>query len=684
MIAGLRSQPVRCVCSPSLMAEPERPATPSIAPGGTLPSAGTWGRPPGAWGTSQPGAWGTPQPGGRGPSQEPGQAGGASPAGVLNPGGMLGGAQQAESQPSLPSISLPKGGGAIRGIDEKLTVDQATGTASLTVPVFTSAARQGFGAEAGAELQLGCRQRPVRLGWSLAVAGDHAQDLEGAAALRRRRSTATCSSSPAPRIWSRCSSSRAAGGRAETRGGPSAPTTYVVRATGRGWRASFARIERWQDGWHRATCTGGRSPRPTSRASTVRSENSRIADPEDPARVFSWLLDLSFDDRGNAVSYIYKPEDRSGVPAARAKSTATVEREPLPQARAATATTRRILPVGAELAALPERSGAFSSCSTTASTTRTRRRRRGQSTWPCRPDPFSSYRSGFEVRTYRHLPAAADVPSLPRARRASRCWCARPTSTYETSVAPADPTLPPSTRCSPRSPRPAGSPSRAAGGYETRSSCRALQLGYSPLAIDDTAAPGRPAERRRTSTGDVRRDARTVGRPRRRGAAGDPHRGRRRLVLQAQRQRLEPGRRPAPPRASSRWRSSSRQAALAPRERCTLTDLNGDGNLCAVSFTRRARAGSSTTPTAAGRPFRQFAATASVDWTSPNLRFVDLNGDGLADVLITEDDAFTWYRVGGRQRVRRPPSRVAQAVRRGTRSGDRAGRRHAARSSSRT
>ena len=27
----------------------------------------------------------------------------------------------------------------------------------------------------------------------------------------------------------------------------------------------------------------------------------------------------------------------------------------------------------------------------------------------------------------------------------------------------------------------------------------------------------------------------------------------------------------------------------------------------------------------------------------PNLKFVDLDGDGHADVLITEDDAFVWH-----------------------------------------
>ncbi|MGB9224455.1 SpvB/TcaC N-terminal domain-containing protein, partial [Mycobacterium sp.] len=67
----------------------------------------------------------------------------------------------------LPSISLPKGGGAIRGIDEKLTVDQATGTASLTVGVYTSPARQGFGPSLALNYDSAGSNGPYGLGCSL-------------------------------------------------------------------------------------------------------------------------------------------------------------------------------------------------------------------------------------------------------------------------------------------------------------------------------------------------------------------------------------------------------------------------------------------------------------------------------------------------------------------------------------
>ena len=44
---------------------------------------------------------------------------------------------------SAPSISLPKGGGAIRGIGEKFAANPVTGTGSMSVPVSTTQGRSG-------------------------------------------------------------------------------------------------------------------------------------------------------------------------------------------------------------------------------------------------------------------------------------------------------------------------------------------------------------------------------------------------------------------------------------------------------------------------------------------------------------------------------------------------------------
>src|SRR5689334_14071809 len=45
---------------------------------------------------------------------------------------------------ALPTVTLPKGGGAIRGLGEKFDVAPATGTATLTVPIPISRGRSRF------------------------------------------------------------------------------------------------------------------------------------------------------------------------------------------------------------------------------------------------------------------------------------------------------------------------------------------------------------------------------------------------------------------------------------------------------------------------------------------------------------------------------------------------------------
>src|SRR5262245_53947208 len=70
---------------------------------------------------------------------------------------------------SAPSIALPKGGGAIRGIDEKFQVNPATGTGSLTIPIFTSPGRGGFGPSLALSYDSGAGNGPFGLGWSLTV-----------------------------------------------------------------------------------------------------------------------------------------------------------------------------------------------------------------------------------------------------------------------------------------------------------------------------------------------------------------------------------------------------------------------------------------------------------------------------------------------------------------------------------
>ena len=79
---------------------------------------------------------------------------------------------QADEQPGFaapPAISLPKGGGAIRGIDEKFSVNPATGTGSLSVPIATSPGRSGVGPQLSLSYDSGAGNGPFGLGWDLSL-----------------------------------------------------------------------------------------------------------------------------------------------------------------------------------------------------------------------------------------------------------------------------------------------------------------------------------------------------------------------------------------------------------------------------------------------------------------------------------------------------------------------------------
>ena len=74
-----------------------------------------------------------------------------------------------------------------------------------------------------------------------------------------------------------------------------------------------------------------------------------------------------------------------------------------------------------------------------------------------------------------------------------------------------------------------------------------------------------------------------------------------------------------------------------------LLDLAGDGQLDLVALAGPTPGSTSAPRIEDWEPFRAFRQLPNIPWDEPNLRFVDLDGDGHADVLITEQDVFTWH-----------------------------------------
>jgi RHS repeat-associated protein len=74
-----------------------------------------------------------------------------------------------------------------------------------------------------------------------------------------------------------------------------------------------------------------------------------------------------------------------------------------------------------------------------------------------------------------------------------------------------------------------------------------------------------------------------------------------------------------------------------------LLGLSGDGFLSLVQLDGPTPGYYERTQEYDWQPFMSFESMPAVDWQDPNLRFIDLTGDGFADALITEDQVFCWH-----------------------------------------
>src|SRR5262249_26981952 len=70
---------------------------------------------------------------------------------------------------TAPTISLPKGGGAIKGIGEKFGVNPVNGSSSLTIPIFTTSCRSKFSPSINLSYNSVAGNGPFGFGWQLSI-----------------------------------------------------------------------------------------------------------------------------------------------------------------------------------------------------------------------------------------------------------------------------------------------------------------------------------------------------------------------------------------------------------------------------------------------------------------------------------------------------------------------------------
>jgi RHS repeat-associated protein len=213
-------------------------------------------------------------------------------------------------------IALPKGGGAQRGLGEKFTPDLPTGTGNITVPIAVPPGRNSFQPQLNLVYSTGNGNGLQGMGWGLDIAGVTRKTSRGIPRYQdydvdsARRDVFILSGAedlvPVP----------------DASLDPSVATRYRPRSEG-----LFARIVHHHDAvagtnyWEVSSIDGLTSyygPNPADQADyhpdfTPRTSPATISRPKSSAkatdRIFAWKLTLTKDSFGNRIEYLYGARD---------------------------------------------------------------------------------------------------------------------------------------------------------------------------------------------------------------------------------------------------------------------------------------------------------------------------------------------------------------------------------------
>jgi RHS repeat-associated protein len=588
---------------------------------------------------------------------------------------------------NVPSISLPKGGGAIKGIGEKFSANAVTGTGSLTVPIFTSPGRSGFGPQLSLSYDSGSGNGPFGFGWSLSLPSVTRKTDKGLPKYQDHdvNDSDIFILSGSEDLVPVLKKIKKEDGKDMLVMDEGRRDGYMVRRYRPRIEGLFARIERW------TRADGDVHWRSISKDNILtvygRDKNSRICDPSDPSgktRIFSWLICETYDDKGNAMLYEYVAEDGKKIDLSKANERNRLRianryvkrikygnRRPLllditnpsfrkphtekPDFSSVNWLFEVVFDYGEghynvvpfDESIRKEEQHQYVNASATVL---------ANSCWPSRPDPFSTYRAGYEVRTYRRCHRVLMFHNFPEL--GSKPYLVRSTEFEYSDFKYSEPV-----RHATKQELEHEGSTRIASFITavTQAGYTRKEEGTEPSHDDDSTRNyqtymdkslpplefkySRPTINEKVEELDT---ASLVNLPY--GLDG----GRYQLVdLDGEglsgimteqagawfyKPSLGNGKfgpiQTLPEKPSHADLGSGRQQLL---------DLAGDGQLDVVTFESPVQGFYERSHDEKWKNFTPFRSLPNIDWKDPNLKFVDLTGDGHADILISKDNVFTWY-----------------------------------------
>jgi len=294
-------------------------------------------------------------------------------------------------------VKLPKGGGAISGIGEKFQVNPVTGTANITVPIAMSAGRSEFTPQLALSYDSGSGNSPFGLGWNIGLPNITRKTAKGLPQYidspflegqNKDIKSDTYILSGAEDLVPLLVEDGDQTVVKRTVVGDYVIVEYRPRIDG-----LFAKIEKYSN------TNGLESYWKTISKENIETyygytENSRVFDSENPQKIFSWLISKTIDSNGNIIIYEYKQENNENITKSlheknRLKNNNAFNKKYLKRVKYG-----NTIPSveGNWLFQLVLDYGEHNLSSSPYDETLT---------WACREDVFSTYSAGFEIRTYR-------------------------------------------------------------------------------------------------------------------------------------------------------------------------------------------------------------------------------------------------------------------------------------------
>ncbi|MDJ0581480.1 SpvB/TcaC N-terminal domain-containing protein [Crocosphaera sp.] len=542
-----------------------------------------------------------------------------------------------------PALSLPKGGGAIKGMGEKFTANPITGTGSMSVPIATSPGRSGFGPQLSLSYDSGASNSNFGFGWSLSIPSITRKTDKGLPRYFDAEETDVFILSGGEDIVPVLVQDELGKWRKETL----APrnlngTSYCIQRYRPRTEGLFARIECWTN-----LESGETHWRSLSKDNVTtlygKTAESRIVDPNDATRIFSWLICESYDDKGNVISYEYKSENSEGI-----DTTQVHERNRNDNIRSANRYLKRIkygnqTPRQSHEDLSLQTDWMFETVFDYGEHDLENPTPNDIGIWSVRNDPFSSYRAGFEVRTYRLCQRVLMFHHFPEEEEVRQNCLVRSTNfnySYEENLT--DVRNPIYSKLI--SVSQIGYKRNSEGGY-IHKSLPPLEFTYSESEIDETvrdidleSLENLPQGLDGTNYQWVDLDGE--------GLSG---------ILTEQGDSWFYKRNLSPISKVQEDAQNTITVKFAPIELITskpataladnaqFMDLAGDGQLDLVTLRSLTPGFYERTTTEGWKPFIPFQSLPVLDWNNPNLKFIDLNGDGHSDILITENNCFVWH-----------------------------------------